>query len=125
MFRMKKMRPVIRYSFAASLLSFLAHNALALDVEALYEKLSPSVWVVVPQDAQGVKIGSGSGVVVGREQIITNCHVLKKAKSIAVKRLNTTHTAKLQHADTERDLCILSVTGLMAPAVPIAPLKTA
>lgn len=101
-----------------------SRGALALDAEALYEKLSPSVWVVVALDAQGVTMGTGSAVVIGSEQMITNCHVLMKAKAVSVRRMNTMHSAQLLHADADRDLCILRVPGMRAPAVVIAALKS-
>ena len=39
-----------------------------------------SVWRVVTYDADNLPLGQGSGVVVGSEAIVTNCHVLAKAK---------------------------------------------
>ena len=102
-----------------------AHSAWALDPAELFEKLSPSVWVVVVSDRNGIRMGSGSGVVIGPERLVTNCHVLRRASAIVVKRDNTGHTAKLEHADVERDLCTLSVKNMNAPAVAIAPLSSA
>jgi S1-C subfamily serine protease len=99
--------------------------AHALDPSELFEKLSPSVWVVVVSDRNGIRMGSGSGVVIGSERLITNCHVLRRASSIVVRRDNTGHAARLEHADIERDLCTLTVKNMSAPAVAIAPLSTA
>ncbi|WP_420992365.1 S1C family serine protease [Cupriavidus sp. 30B13] len=97
---------------------------LALDSAQLYERESPSIWVVTVFDAQGGRIGLGSSVVIGPEALVTNCHVLRNGKAIAIRRENTAHSARLLHADVERDLCILQARGLAAPAVKIAPLAS-
>lgn len=97
---------------------------LALDSAQLYERESPSIWVVTVFDAQGGRIGLGSSVVIGPEELVTNCHVLRNGKSIGIRRENTAHSARLVHADVERDLCILHARGLAAPAVKIAPLAS-
>lgn len=109
-----------------ALVVFLWFSGLvyALEPDKLYEKLSPSVWVVLAYDGAGVRVGSASAVVTGPEELITNCHVLRKVKSISVKRDNTLHSARLEHADVERDLCTLRVRGINAPGVAIAPLAS-
>lgn len=99
-----------------------ASRAHALDPAELFEQLSPSVWVVVAADKHGITTSSGSGVVIGAERMVTNCHVLKKAASVLVKRENTAHAARLEFADVERDLCTLKIKSLLAPPVKIAPL---
>ncbi|MFT3962738.1 S1C family serine protease [Propionivibrio sp.] len=96
----------------------------ALEPDKLYEKVSPSVWVVLVYDGAGAMIGSASAVVIAPEELVTNCHVLRKTKSINVKRDNTLHSARLAHADVERDLCILRARGLNAPPVTVAPLDS-
>ncbi|MGE8368226.1 S1C family serine protease [Cupriavidus sp.] len=74
-------------------------------------------------DAQGVPFGMGSSVVIGPEELVTNCHVLKGGRSVSIRREKITHAASLLHPDAERDLCILRAKGLTAPAVKIAPLS--
>lgn len=98
--------------------------AHGLEPEKIFESVSPSIWVVHVFDAEGIRKGSGSAVVVGNEELITNCHVLMKAKSISIKRENTAHSANLLHADVERDLCIIRAKGMMAPAVRTASLNS-
>ena len=112
--------------FGAGLLVGLlfVSSARAADPAELFEKLSPSVWVVAASDKNGITLGSGSAVVIGAERMITNCHVLKKAASLLVKRDNTGHAARLEFADIERDLCTLRVKNLSAPAVKIAALSS-
>jgi len=86
---------------AALLAAFAATGAHALTAEQVYAKVSPSV-------------------VVGREAVVTNCHVLAKAERVAVKREKVSLEAKLAMWDVKRDLCQLRVAGLKAPAVWIA-----
>jgi len=97
-----------------------AGTAHALTAEQVYAKVSPSVWRVVTYDADNLPLGLGSGVVVGPEAVITNCHVLARAKRVAIKREKESLDAKLAMWDVKRDLCQLRVTGLKAPAVVVA-----
>jgi serine protease Do len=116
-----RLRAFVGSVLIAPLFASLAHAA---DPAELFEKLSPSVWVVVAVDRNGSTLGSGSGVVIGAERMVTNCHVLKKAASMHVKRENTAHAARLEFADVDRDLCTLKVKNLSAPAVNIGALSS-
>ena len=59
-------------------------------------------------------------MVVGSEAVVTNCHVLAKAKRVSVKRDKESYEAKLALWDVKRDVCQLRVVGLKAPAVAVA-----
>jgi serine protease Do len=98
--------------------------AHALEADQIFEKLEPSIWVVTTYNAQDQRLAQGSAVVVTKERLVTNCHVLAKAKSVVVKRGNIAHGAKLEHADVERDLCQLKAAELNAPAVEVAPMDS-
>jgi S1-C subfamily serine protease len=111
---------VMRLATAAILAALAATNVHALTAEQIYAKVSPSVWRVVTYDADNLPLGQGSGVVVGSEAVVTNCHVLAKAKRVAVKREKESLDAKLSMWDVKRDVCQLSVPGLKAPAVIVA-----
>jgi len=93
------------------------HAAHALAPNEVYAKVAPSVWRVVVYDADGLPYGLGSGVVVAPERIVTNCHVLAKAKRVSVKHDAESHDAQLELWDPPRDVCQLRVPGLAAPAV--------
>jgi hypothetical protein len=90
---------------------------LALAPDQVFEKVSPSVWAIRGLDSTERPMSYGSGVVIGPGKVITNCHVLAKARAIQVRRENVSYEGKLEHADAERDLCIISVAGFTAPAV--------
>jgi serine protease Do len=61
----------------------------------------------------------GSGVVVARGKVATNCHVTRKAVRIRVHDSGSALMATAQHAAADRDLCILTVPGLRAPVARI------
>jgi len=104
----------------ACLLAALCPTAWALTAEQVYAKASPSVWRVVTYDLDNLPLGQGSGVVVAPQAVVTNCHVLAKAKRVRVRRDKESHDAKLDLWDVKRDLCQLAVPGLRAPAVSVA-----
>lgn len=116
----------------AALLSFgacfaaTAQNADTQTSRQLLERLSPSIWGVMPHDTQGRAMPGGSAVVIGSGRLVTSCHILARAKSVSVGRENIAYGATLEHPDAERDLCILKVANFTAPAVTMAgvtPLK--
>ncbi|QIM53324.1 S1C family serine protease [Hydrogenophaga crocea] len=92
-----------------------------LTPETLFEQVSPSVWVVRTQDSAGKPLALGSAVVIGPGRLITNCHVLARAKTVSVARENVSYGATLEFPDAERDLCQLKVANFSAPPVTIAP----
>ena len=110
-------RPLYR---AAVVLAALSPAAHALTPEELFEKVSPSIFVLHSVDPQGRRNALGSGVVIGREQVITNCQVLRNAPGIVISRGNASYGAEVEFPDAERDLCQLKVKDLAAPAVAFA-----
>ena len=87
--------------------------------EVLYERLAPSIVMIGTLNAKRQVIGLGSGVVIGRGQVITNCHVLRKATSVYIISGDATYRATLRYPDPERDLCQLESRDLNLPAVEI------
>jgi hypothetical protein len=102
------------------LIGVAASPALALQPTQVFDKVSGSVWVVRALDASERPFAQGSAVVIAPGKLVTNCHVLAKAVTVQVRRENVTFDAKLEHADTGRDLCILQVARFDAPAVQVA-----
>ena len=103
----------------AALLPALVH-AQALAPTALFEKLSPSVFMVVTYastEPKARRLATGSAVVIGPETVITNCHVLRKSQRVEVVSGAVVLPATLEFPDVERDLCQMRVPGLTAPAV--------
>lgn len=111
-------------TLGVALIAVEAGAQTTLPPDALFEKVSPSVWVVRTQDSSGRALAQGSAVVVARERLVTNCRVLARANAVAVSRENVTYSASLEYPDPDRDLCQLKVTGFPAPAVAVAPPET-
>lgn len=98
-------------------------TAHALPPEEVFSKAAPSVVMVLVE--KGKTAVQGSGVVVGYERVITNCHVVlsqngEPIEKIVIKYQQTILPAYLVSSDTDYDSCLLKVPGLMAPTVQIA-----
>ena len=95
-------------------------------VKEMFAEVSSSIVVVLTLDAGGRKTGQGSGVVVGKNEVVTNCHVVSNARTIAVRQAADVRgretyrmEAELVARNEQRDLCLLSVKELSVP--PAAP----
>lgn len=83
--------------------------------EQIYQQASKSIVVVQAFDREGSPINQGGAVVVGREVVVTNCHVVEDSAKLVVGYDREQFDATLTHADHERDLCQLAVPKLTAP----------
>jgi hypothetical protein len=83
--------------------------------ERIFEEASKSVVVIHSYGADDKPINQGSGIVVGKESVITNCHVVEKSVYIKVPYQARLHTATVRNSDIDRDLCELQVSQLPAP----------
>ena len=83
---------------------------------ALLMDLSASVLKIEATRVQG-GFALGSGVVVGPERVVTNCHVTRDALKVNVLRGGVRWLADSQLSDVAHDLCLLRVPGLQASAV--------
>jgi len=94
--------------------------AQSLNTAELYARLQASVWVVRTFDKDDLPLSQGSAVVIGAQTLVTNCHVLRKAKRVEVTHDKAAWPASLELWDTARDLCQLKANGVKAPPVPLA-----
>lgn len=84
--------------------------------------------VFAAADGSRKTVFQGSGVSVGGDKVITNCHVVlgkngtprEKSEQIVVLQGNRKIKARLLAANREYDTCLLSVSGLSIPAASIA-----
>ncbi len=100
--------------FTVFFVASTSHSKTAIEV---YEKASASTVVVKNVDIQTRKQSTGTGVVIGDGQVVTNCHVIKNPKLLTVRSSDKDYPASLHYSDWERDLCSLTVVGLDIPAV--------
>ena len=74
--------------------------------------------------------GQGSGVIVGDNEVVTNCHVVDNGGPILVQQPGKGESAPSNQfparivASSARDLCLLKTEGLSAPAVEIGESKS-
>ncbi|MDP2028536.1 MAG: trypsin-like peptidase domain-containing protein [Thiobacillus sp.] len=61
----------------------------------------------------------GSGVTIGPQRIVTNCHVVRQAGTIHVIYGNEAWPASMDSGDEYRDLCFLKVPGFPGKVPPI------
>lgn len=87
----------------------------SLPRERLFEAAASVLKVEVVRGQGGY--GLGSGVVVAAEQVVTNCHVTQPAVHIVVIKGDQRWPVEAQRRAGARDLCLLHVPGLPAPAV--------
>ena len=109
---------------ALSLALTLAMPAAAETASQVFQKVSPSIVVVVTYDAAGKPAELGSGVMLPNRTVATNCHVLKDGTQYRVRYGDKVYPARLDKSDWDRDVCSLSAPDLPAPPVLLGNTKT-
>ena len=108
---------IFHLGLAASGLT-LSANSAAEPTDELVQKISTHVVKVQVALANGA-YGLGSGVVVAKDQVVTNCHVIANAVSVSVNTNGENYSASALKSDWHHDLCILKTEGLVAPVANI------
>ncbi len=98
------------------LLLGLTNVAFAIPTEAMVNEVTKHV-IKVQVKLKSGNDGMGSGVVIAKDRIVTNCHVVANATSINVLVGNQSYTASAVTPDWYHDICLLKVEGLNAPIV--------
>jgi tetratricopeptide (TPR) repeat protein len=98
-----------------------AAAATPADAERVFAAVSPSVVTIKSADDKGVVEVQGSGVVVGKGQVATNCHVIRDAAAIRVFSGGVELEGKWVRQNAALDLCLLSVSGLEVSPVKLRP----
>ncbi len=93
-----------------------ARNSPTLSAESLFEKVSPSIYMVVASDhaielVSRIAYSQGSAVAITNHILLTNCHVVAGRPQIGVSQDGATTRAKLIYADPGGDRCFLQVDG--------------
>ncbi len=123
-----KKTTAIRNPLAIAILTMIAISPNAADSKSakdIFAEVSGSIVVVFVLDANGKKTAQGSGVVVGKNEVATNCHVISGAATIAVRQLTGARgresykmQASVAAQNKDRDLCLLSVKDISIPPAP-------
>ena len=95
-----------------------ASASLAMSTDEIMQQVSAHVVKVQVGLANG-GYGLGSGVVVAKDQVVTNCHVVANAASVSVNANGENFSASALKPDWHHDLCILKVEGLNVPVANI------
>lgn len=103
-------------------LTMLQGTAWAVSAKDVFAEVAASVVVVLALNEAGETVAQGSGVVVGDYEVVTNCHVLDGAATLAVRQAadwsgggSYRMTASLLASNQERDLCLLFAKELPVP----------
>lgn len=98
-------------------------SALAVPTDALLHRINKHIVKVNVALSSG-SYGSGSGVVIAKNQIVTNCHVIANAVGIGVRVGGQSYTATAITPDWRHDVCLVRVDGLNAPIATIGSSKS-
>jgi len=110
------MTTIIR--FLLVLLASTPALVLAKTPEEVFEIASKSVVAIKVLGDDANKITTiGSGVVVAKDEVLTNCHVAEKGRFLLVRHEGVDHVAVLASRLSQHDLCLLSVRTLAGQAV--------
>ena len=101
---------------------FSATTILALPNDSLVHQLNAKVLRVQVALANG-NYGLGSAVVIAKNQVVTNCHVIANARNIVVVNNGMPLSVSAIKSDWRHDICILKVDGLDAPIAKIGSSK--
>lgn len=114
----------IQAFFCAVFLNCLdASIALATPSPALMQELNTQVLRVQVIHNNGSH-GLGSAVVISKDHVVTNCHVVTEAHHVEVILNGVSHIATEVKPDWHHDLCILTVTDLNAPSAKMGETKS-
>jgi len=105
----------LRFTATLFALSLICTASWAYDKQALIESYFSVVMIRGFNESGG--LAYGSGVVVGQDEVITNCHVLRTTKQAWVARGQDSYPITTVRADPWHDLCLVTAEDL--------PFKTA
>jgi len=117
----------IRHGILLAILAFpvslvACENIGSLSPQEIYERVSPSVFIVEYNRGQVFLEASstGSAVAVSHDEVVTNKHIILEFPGmIRVKQGKSTWRAFVSHLDSANDICCLKVPGLKAKPVAI------
>ena len=104
-------------AFLIAIVSFASQPALAFDKEKLFQAYYTIVMVHGYDEKGG--LGSGSGIVVGKDKVLTNCHVLRNTKKPWIARGEDSYAINSVKVDAWHDLCLVATDPLPLTPAPI------
>jgi len=107
--------------FILSLLLLQTIPVFAIDKAALLKAFGSIV--MVRGYTESGSLAYGSGVIVGKGEVITNCHVLRRTKNPWVSQGEDSYSIIDVRVDAWRDLCLFSVHNLNREPIAIGSSK--
>ncbi len=92
------------------------------DSELVFKQVSASIVTILTFDESNHQEGQGSGIVMAKNRIATNCHVLREAESLKVRKDGQEYPAYWTQADPSRDICVVRAEGISAPELTLRKL---
>lgn len=109
------MRSIYTASALITVLLFSTANAVAMDKAALIQSYF-SVVMIRGYNTDG-GLAYGSGVVIAKDKVVTNCHVLRSTKQPWIARGEDSYVINSVKVDAWHDLCIVTAENL--PLIPV------
>ena len=111
----------MNFSASALLATFLASTvAYAADPRVIFTQVRSSVLPLELRDAKNQQIGAHTAIVFALRQVVVACDVLGSSAKPVVIAGTRTLAASVRARDVQRNLCLLDVPDLEAPAAIIA-----
>jgi len=111
----------IKTFFSTLFLVFVSLISKGQDAKAVAKRVLPAIVHITMKNEQGEAYGNGSGIILGKNLIATNFHVIDNVHGLSIILSNGTELPVQGYVaiDRKNDLAILSVAGL--PAVGLSP----
>ncbi len=106
-----------------SLIGLLMSSAHAMPNQNVLNTLNSEVFRVEVTHQNGTH-GLGSAVVIAKDQMVTNCHVVMDATDVKVVVNGVTHHATGVKPDWRHDICIITLSDLNTPIAKIGESKS-
>ena len=90
-----------------------SNSSMAMPAAEMVDALNQQVLRVNVKHNNG-QAGLGSAVVIGQDQVVTNCHVVRGGGKIAIFRGPESYVVQRERIDVQRDLCLLEAPGMQA-----------
>lgn len=108
------------FNILIGLISFLSLETRAEIVPDAIDSANNAIYKVTTALKNGA-FGQGSGVAIGNNELVTNCHVVAGSSgAISVSKGMDKYTARTVKADWYHDVCVLQVEDFEVPFVKIA-----
>jgi len=98
------------------------HSAVGSVAKEVFQKVSPSVVLIITENEKGEPLALGSGFIIAKGTVASNFHVVRGAASGKARLFGQKGMLKITGIsayDAKRDVVLLDVPGLEAPPIPL------